>query len=114
VKYLLLLFLVQLLAANTFANPAHSYKKARKQYILEYTVFGVDECLSKNQDRLVVDSSEDAKDKILVGSKAYFNMLATCFQDINSTCTGESCIVSKSMQKRIEGIRHVEKHLSKF
>lgn len=113
-KYLLLLFLVQLIAANTFANPAQSYKKAKKQYILEYTVFGVDECLSKNQDRLVVDKTKLSTGKILVGSKEYFNMLATCFHNINSTCTGESCIVTESMQKRIEGIRHVEKHLSKF
>ena len=113
-KYLLLFFLVQLLAAKTFANTAQSYKKARKQYMLEYTVFGVDECLAKNQDKLVVDRAPANEGKIVVGSKGYFDMLAQCFKNINNSCVGESCIVSKSMRKRIEGIRHVEKQLSKY
>jgi len=113
-KYLLLFFLVQLLAAKTFANNALSYKKAKKQYILEYTVFGIDECLSQNQDKLVVDDQTPEQGKIKVGTKAYFNMLAKCFEGFSGQCVGESCIVSKSMQKRIEGVKHVEKYLSKF
>ncbi|EQC51648.1 hypothetical protein [Bacteriovorax sp. DB6_IX] len=113
-KYLLLLFLIQLISINVFADVQTSYMKARKQYMLEYTVFGVDECLSQNQEKLVVEKSEKELDKIVVGSKEYFNLLAQCFQKFHSQCVGESCIVSQSMKKRIEGIRHVEKYLSKL
>ena len=113
-KYLLLILLAQILVNEAFANPAHSYLKAKKQYILEYTVFGIDECLSKNEQKLVVDKMWATNEQIVIGSHSYFKMLAECFESIEGSCTGESCIVSKSMQKRLEGVKHVEKYISKF
>ncbi|MAE59038.1 MAG: hypothetical protein CME69_09170 [Halobacteriovorax sp.] len=89
------------------------YRKAIKQYILEYTVFGVDECLKKNIDTIVFDRSELKGNKVLVGSPGYFNMLSTCFENDISTCGGKNCLTKNSMAKRLENIRHIKKLLNK-
>ena len=89
------------------------YRKAIKQYLLEYTVFGVDVCLKKNLDDIVFDKSELIGNKVLIGSPDYFKMLSICFENDISTCGGKDCLTKNSMAKRIENIQHIRKIINK-
>ena len=110
IKTILILLLVQV----SWASTVDKYNKARKQYILEYTVFGVDECLESNSHKLVVDASDALEGKILVGSTQYFSMLQGCFEELKRPCSGESCIVKRSMKKRLENVRYVDEMKQKL
>ena len=102
-----------LLCFSAYSNKnVHEYKKAIKQYVLEYTVFGVDECLKKNLDQIAFDKSEVDASKVLVGSKEYFDLLSRCFNDDISKCKGK-CLTKNSMNKRIENIQHLRKIINK-
>ena len=63
---------------------------------------------SKFITRVYLNESDAIEGRILVGSAGYFQLLASCFKKIKSTCTGESCIVSESMSKRLENVRHID------
>ncbi len=89
------------------------YLKARKQYLLEYTTFGVDECLKLHSDKIVT-KDEGNTGKIVVGTPKYFALLSHCFSNITNKCYGENCIVSRSMSKRLRNVEHVDKILQKF
>lgn len=115
-----LLFILSL-ATSGFCTPVfasanvENYQKARLQNILEFTVFGIDECLKSNQKILVVDETElVSEEMILVGSKKYFELMATCFNKMADQCMGENCIVNKSMKKRIENVKYIDKMISKY
>ena len=101
---------------SVLASQVENYKNARKQNILEYTVFGIDECLKKNEGLFVVGPELTPAGKIQVGSPEYFNFLATCFKSVSAPkCVGKDrCIVKKSMQKRLENVQYLDKVLSKF
>lgn len=107
-----LLFSHQVLAKRHRAKTQNEYMKARKQYLLEYTTFGVDECLKLHQDKITTKKGEEGK--ILVGSTNYFKMLSLCFNKITNKCYGENCIVSRSMSKRLENVDHVDSILKSF
>lgn len=117
-----LLIITILLSSNILAKgpgspvnkPEREYKTARKQYLLEYTVFGIDECLKRYQHAIVVDKNLESNNKILVGSPRYFNLISQCFSSLDKLCPGENCIVKKSMGKRIENIKHVDYLLAKY
>ena len=83
-----------------------NYLKARKQYLLEYTTFGVDECLKLHADKII--AREDGSGKIVAGSLRYFGLLSVCFSKMTKKCYGENCIVSRSMSKRLDNIKHVD------
>jgi hypothetical protein len=96
------------------SSPEQQYRSARKQFILEYTVFGIDECLKRYGDNLTVDKENKKNNEILVGSSQYFSMLSRCFARLKDLCPGKKCIVPKSMGKRMENVRHVDQLLSKY
>ncbi|EQC43819.1 hypothetical protein [Bacteriovorax sp. Seq25_V] len=113
IKLLAIIFISSL---YVFASPVENYKNARKQNILEYTVFGIDECLKRNEALFVVGPGEVPEGKIQVGTPEYFNFLATCFKSVSTLkCVGkDNCIIKKSMQKRLENVKYLDKVLSKF
>lgn len=98
---------------NTYSKSADNYHKAIKQMLLEYTVFGVDECLSNNVDSIALNESALTDDKILIGSHEYFEFLSKCFKEQIATCKGD-CITKVSMEKRLENISHMQKLLKKY
>lgn len=102
------------IAGNSSGATLEKYKSARKQYILEYTVFGIDECLKKNVSQLVVDQSDALEGKVLVGTSEYFSLLSRCFNEISKSCIGEKCIVNTSMAKRLENVRYVDEMKQKL
>ncbi len=111
-KLMIFLFTCQLLFSSSVIAKKHitikqqQYLKARKQYLLEYTTFGVDECLKLYNNKITTKKNESGK--ILVGSPEYFRMLSMCFHKITNKCYGENCIVSRSMSKRLENVNHVD------
>ncbi len=109
------LIILILLSLYTYSNSKlEQYQKAIKQYTLEYTVFGVDECLKKNIGNIAFDQSELKNSrKVLVGSKDYFNLLSQCFSDHISHCKRD-CVTKISMDKRLENIQHLQKVIKKL
>ncbi|MFG1499188.1 hypothetical protein ABMA70_03190 [Halobacteriovorax sp. XZX-3] len=105
-----LLFGLSSYASHPKVELANKYLKARKQYLLEYTTFGVDECLKLHADKIV--SKEDGSGRIVVGTPRYFQLLSSCFKNITNTCYGENCIVSRSMSKRLKNVDHVDSILN--
>lgn len=100
---------------HAFGYKLKNYKDARKQNILEYTVFGIDECLKINENKFVVSPEDLTTDKILVGSANYFTFLSKCFKEVTSTCSNEdSCNVKESMHKRIENVSYIDKEIIKL
>lgn len=101
---------------SVLASQVENYKNARKQNILEYTVFGIDECLKRNESRFVVASDEIEEGKIKIGSADYFSFLASCFKSVSAPeCVGkDNCIITKSMQKRLENVKYLDMVLSKL
>lgn len=95
---------------------SQNYQNARNQNILEYTVFGIDECIKGHQDKLVVTDEELLADqeKVVIGSQNYFQLLANCFNELSKNCTSDNCIVSKSMGKRIENVKYLDLMMSKY
>lgn len=94
------------LAKKHKADLQKEYLRARKQYLLEYTTFGVDECLKLYSQKIV--AKDDGSGRIVVGSDQFFYMLSRCFKKMTNKCYGEKCIVSRSMSKRLDNINHVD------
>ena len=108
------LIILILLSLYTYSNSKlEQYQKAIKQYTLEYTVFGVDECLKKNIKDIVFTKSDLDKNKVLVGSKEYFSLLSNCFSNYLDSCMS-NCTTKNSMDKRIENIQHLQKVIKKL
>lgn len=111
------IIILAFLSFNAFSQiKSENYQKARNQNILEYTVFGIDECIKLNQSRFVVDEETAFldSDKVIIGTQDYFLLLSNCFRDLSKNCEANNCIVSKSMGKRIENVKHLDLIMSKY
>jgi spore germination protein YaaH len=113
-KYILIVLFAMTTMAQSTQEATTQFKKARRQFVLEYTVFGVDQCLKQSNIKFVTKSSESKNDEVVIGTPAYFSYLAKCFKTLPNLCPGENCVVSKSMKKRIENVDHLDNLISKY
>ncbi len=113
-KYLGIFIISLLFSTSISAESVHNYQKGIKQMLLEYTVFGVDECLNQNFEAIVLKGDEMQRGQILVGSSEYFSFLSKCFKEQIATCKGSKCVARASMEKRLENIVHMQEQIKKF